>query len=254
MINPKLFRGINQWRRESCYKTFDGSIPLNSYWNDIFEQKAHMINKEYLPIGNRLMMGRAKYPRDNFYRFTTCIYSSQQKNVPLTLSVIQTLADGSRKRLGSYSVYMNNKRLVAANNEVSLNFEIGWNEIQILYHWGDMERRKDIAPEQLPTVAQVGKHNFIQERKVRADLDPLKLVNVHDLFHNVVALDDQKFAIYESQVVLNYLPKDCIFQLTYEKSYEKKEDRFAIVRASLKRNNETPTVTPKIYSIQLRMR
>src|SRR5690606_83916 len=111
IIDPKLFRGINQWKCESVYLPFNGDIPINSQWEQINNTSPQSIYLSFFMKGNRLSCDRPQDSSNNFYRFTTCIYSEQEKGIPLSISVLQSLTSGHRKRLGSYSVYLNKKRL-----------------------------------------------------------------------------------------------------------------------------------------------
>lgn len=250
--NPKLFRGINQWKRERTYRPFDGKIPLNSHWEEAWTKNPQNIRVKFLAIGNRLSLSRDDGGvSDNFYRFTTCIYSDQPKSLPLSISVMQTLTSGLRKRLGSYSVYLNKKRLSPSNDEVTLDFVQGWNEIQILYHWGNMEERKDLSANMLPSISYVGKFNFAAETKVRAELNYMEYLDTHSLYSNVSPNNNNYFSIYERQIVLNYLPEDTIFQLVYETNKDLEKHNTIIVKAELERNIETPSITPKIKRIRL---
>lgn len=252
MIEPKLLRGINQWRRERTYVAFDGSVPLNNKWKDQYDNRPQNILVDYLPIGNTLYLNRVGAGlQDNFYRFTTCIYTEESKTVPLSLAVIQTV-DGVRKKLGAFSVYVNQKRMVPSNEEVTMTLNSGWNEIQLLFHWGDMQLRKDFPKEQLPNETYVGKFNFAAEARVRADLEPLKCIDVHSLYHNISPNNHDYFAIYERQVVLNYLPKNCILQLSYDVKSDGKEKNEIVIRASMKRTSDATYITPKIFSLQAR--
>jgi hypothetical protein len=249
--NPKLLRGINQWRRDRTYIPFDGTIPLNSTWQEQFVNRPDQIITDYLPIGNTLSLRRdGGGPRDNFYRFTTCLYSEETRVEPLSLAVIQTV-NGVRKRIGTFSVYVNGVRMVPTNEEVTMTLKVGWNEIQILYHWGDMQQRRDYTEEELPTETYLGKFNFLKEKKVRADLAPLQYVDVHTLYHNVSPNNHDNFAISENQVVLNYRPVNCIFQLSYEVDAEEITHNQVVLKAVFSRSEDTPHLTPKIYALQL---
>jgi chaperonin cofactor prefoldin len=252
--NAKLFRGINQWKREKCYVPFDGTIPLNSKWSEIYNDRPHMVRTDYLPIGNTLALQKGNEGMENFYRFTTCLYMDEPKSQPLSLSVVHTTSSGDRKRLGVYSVYLNNERVIPSHDEVTLELKKGWNEIQILYHWGDLQRRSDLRKEDLPNETYLGKFSFARHRKVRADLVPLKYVDVHSLFHNISPNNHDYFSIYERQIVLNYLPENCIFQLMYEADMDPMSDinNQVIVKATLKRNPDIIDITPKIKRIRLR--
>jgi hypothetical protein len=251
--NPKLFRGINQWKRERTYVPFDGSVPLNNKWDEQYLNRPETIRVDYIPKGNELDLSRKNGGfDDNFYRFTICIYSDEPRSEPLSLSVMTTLPSGVRKRLGAYSVYVNRQRLAPVNDEVTMNLVKGWNEIQILYHWGDMQERKDTVRENLPNKAIVGKFNFMKERRVRGDLEHMKYVDVHTLFHNISPNNRNYFSIHERQVVLNYLPENCVFQLVYETNKQIEQHNQVILRAHLKRDISVPHVTPKIYQIRLR--
>jgi hypothetical protein len=251
--NPKLFRGINQWKRERTYVPFDGSVPLNSKWDEQYRNRPELIRSSYHTKSNQLDMNRMHGGfDDNFYRFSISVYSDEPRNEPLSLSVMATLASGVRKRLGAYSVYVNRQRLAPVNDEVTMPFIKGWNEIQILFHWGDMQERKDTPRENLPKEAFVGKFNFVKERRVRGDLEHMQYVDVHSLYHNISPNNRNYFSIHERQVVLNYLPDNCVFQMAYESNKQLEQHNEIILRAHLSRDISVPHVTPKIYSIRLR--
>jgi len=252
---PILLRGINQWRRERTYLAFDGSMPLNSAWQDQYENRPQSIRIDYLPIGNTLSLSReGGGSTDNFFRFTTCIYSDETKVSPLSLSVLKTQANGPKRRIATYSVYLNQKRLVPSNEEVTLTLQPGWNEIQILYHFGDTQLRKDLAESEMPAETLLGKFNFAAQAKVRADREPLRYVDTHTLYYNISPNNRDCFSIYEQQVVLNYLPKSCIFQLSYEIHDTSVQNNRIVLRATLKRNEDVPHLSPKINKIELRAR
>lgn len=251
--NPKLFRGINQWKRERTYLPFDGSVPLNSKWDDQYSNRPELIRSSYIQKGNKLDLKREFGGfDDNFYRFSISVYSDEPRNEPLSLSVMTTLPSGTRKRLGSYSVYVNRQRLAPVNDEVTMQFIKGWNEIQILYHWGDMQERRDTVQENLPTEAIVGKFNFTKETRIRGDFEHMSYVDVHSLYHNISPNNRNYFAIHERQVVLNYLPDNCVFQLVYEANNQIEVHNEVVLRAQLKRDISVPHITPKIYNIRLR--
>lgn len=249
--NPILLRGINQWRRERTYVKFDGTIPLNSAWKTQYDNRSEMIRADYIPIGNQLSLRRENGGKsDNMYRFTTCVYSEEARVEPLSLAVIQTVS-GVRKRIGTYAVYVDGKRMVPSNEEVTLTLAAGWSEIQILFHWGDMQMRQDFADGNLPNETLLGKFNFLLEKRVRADKDSLKIVDVHSLYYNISPNNRDYFAIYENQVVLNYLPTNCIFQLVYEVIDSSIQNNQVVARASMKRDESIPHITPKIMRLQL---
>ncbi|WP_067923587.1 hypothetical protein [Alicyclobacillus shizuokensis] len=252
--NPKLFRGINQWKREQTYVPFTGNVPLNSAWDDIYTNRPSLVTTDYWPIGNTLSLQRVNGgDKNNFYRFTTCIYSETDRTVPMSLSVIQTDATtGMKKRLGTFAVYVNNQRMVASNDQVTLPLQAGWNQIQILYHWGDMANRTDMDPANLPTTTYLGMFNFSAEPKVRAELDSLTFVDVHTLYHNISPNDHGYCAIYDNQIVLNYQPKDCIFQLVYDVSSNDNPTNQILVKATLSREADTDGLTPIISKIEVR--
>lgn len=251
--NPKLFRGINQWKRERTYVPFDGSIPLNSKWDDQYMNRPELIRVSYQLKGNSLDL-RREYGGfdDNFDRLSICVYSDEPRNEPLSLSVISTLPSGVRKRMGAYAVYVNRQRLAPVNDEVTMNFIKGWNEVQILFHWGDMQERRDTVRENLPSSSIVGKFNFAKEKRIRGDLEHMQYVDVHSLYHNIAPNNRNYFAIYERQVVLNYLPVGCAFQLAYETNKQTEKHNQVVLRAVMNRDIDVPHVTPKIYKIKLR--
>lgn len=251
--NPKLFRGINQWKRERTYVPFDGAIPLNNKWDNQYANRPDAIRLDYFSKGNELNLRRENGGfDDNFYRFTICVYSEEPRQEPLSLSVMSTLPSGTRKRLGAYSVYVNRQRLAPVNDEVTMNLLKGWNEIQLLFHWGDMQERKDVVRENLPNQTFVGKFNFFNERRVRGDMEHMQHVDTHSLYHNISPNNRNYFSIHERQIVLNYLPERCVFQLAYETANDAESHSEIIMRAQLTRDHSVPHVTPKIYSIRLR--
>lgn len=251
--NPKLFRGINQWKRERTYVPFNGSVPLNNKWDEQYNSRPEIIRVNYFQKGNVLDMSRRHGGfEDNFYRFSICVYSDEPRNEPLSLSVMSTLASGVRKRLGAYSVYVNRQRLAPVNDEVTMNFVKGWNEIQILYHWGDMQERTDTVKENLPEETLVGKFNFGRERQIRGDIECMTYVDTHSLYYNISPNNRNYFSIHERQVVLNYLPESCVFQLVYEANKQVDTQNAFILRASMSRDINVPHVTPKISSIRIR--
>lgn len=249
---PKLFRGINQWKRERCYVPFNGSIPLNSQWDELYQYRPELIRTNYIIKGNTLDLRRSGGMNDNFYRFSICVYSEEPKTESLSLSMISTLSTGIRKRLGAYAVYLNRQRLASVNDEVTMKLIKGWNEIQILYHWGDMQERRDIHQSHLPVETHVGKFNFHKESKVRADFLPMEHVDTHSLYHNISPNNRNYFAIHERQVVLNYLPDQCSFQLVYETNKQLEKHNEIVVRAIMDRDTHVPHITPKIYSLRIR--
>ncbi|GAK42081.1 hypothetical protein TCA2_4573 [Paenibacillus sp. TCA20] len=249
--NPILLRGINQWRRERSYIKFDGTIPLNSTWKSQYDNRPDSIRTDYQAIGNQLNLRRENGGKsDNFYRFTTCVYSEEARVEPLSLAVIQTVS-GVRKRIGTYAVYVDGKRMVPSNEEVTLTLAAGWSEIQILFHWGDMQLRQDFTDGDLPNETLLGKFNFLLEKRVRADKDSLKIVDEHSLYYNISPNNRDYFAIYENQVVLNYLPTNCIFQLVYEVIDSSIQNNQVVMRASMRREESIPHITPKIMRLQL---
>lgn len=255
--NAKLFRGINQWKRERIYKPFTGVIPLNNTWNEIYDKRPEQVDIDYLPISNTLIMHDENDAgkKGNFFRFTTCIYFEEEATHPLSLSVVQTLPSSMRKRLGTYSVYLNQERQKTTHDEVILNFKPGWNELSILYHWGNLQERKDLLNNELPSEAYLGKFSFQEQEKIRADYHPMTYVEPHVLFHNVSPNNRQYFTVYERQIVLNYLPEHCLFQFQYEADIsEKIASKELILRAILKRDAENLSVTPTIQEIRLRVR
>jgi hypothetical protein len=251
--NAQLFRGINQWKREKCYVPFDGTIPLAERWNQLYANNPSNIKVDYLPIGNILTLQNPNEGIDNFYRFTTCIYMDEPKTQPLSFAMTYTMPSGGRKRLGVYAIYLNNERLIPINDEVTLPLKKGWNELQILYHWGDLEKRKDMRKEDLPYETYLGKFNVAKQKKIRADLSPMTYVDVHTLYHNLSPNNQNYFSIHERQLVLNYQPKNCLFQLVYEADNQDiANTRSVIFRATLKRDAMNQYVTPKIKKIQIR--
>ncbi|WP_225446654.1 hypothetical protein [Paenibacillus rhizovicinus] len=255
MRNQVLMRGINQWRRERTYVKFDGTMPLNGSWKDQYDNRPEAVRIDYLAISNTLSLKRdGGGSTDNFYRFTTCIQSDETRVVPMSLAILKSQENGPKKRMGAFAVYVNQKRLVASNEEVTITLEPGWNEIQVLYHFGNMQMRQDFIETELPNETYLGKFNLALEKRVRADKEPLKLVDAHTLYYNISPNSRDCFAIYEQQVVLNYLPKSCIFQLSYEVEDSEAQNNQVVLRAMLKREENVPHISPKINLIEVRAR
>ena len=254
--NAKLFRGINQWKRERIYTPFSGEVPLNHVWNDIYNKRPENIKIDYLPISNTLdLTGSEGGKRDNFLRFTTCVYVDEEKVQPLSLSLIKTLSNGIRNRLGTYAVYINQQRQKTTHDEVTMTLNPGWNEIMILYHWGNMQERKDLPADILPDETYLGKFNFLDQTKIRADIQPMTFIEKDRLFYNVSPNNRSYFTIHERQVVLNYLPSNCLFQFRYEADIsEELAMQELILRATLKRSNGNSNATPSINQLKLRIR
>lgn len=251
--NAKLFRGINQWKRERTYIPFLGKTPLNSHWEERYSNHPELIRTDYLMKGNRLDLTRYDGGfDDNFYRFNISIFSDVPRNEPLSLTILTSLNTYKRKRLGTYSVYVNGERLAPSNDEVTMPFVKGWNEIQILYHWGNVQERKDSSRENLPENTILGKFNFQLEETVRGDYEPMQYVDAHSLYHNISPNNRNYFSIYKQQVVLNYLPKSCIFQFFYKSDGQENEHNQVLIRSHLNRDINSPNVSPKIHRIQLR--
>lgn len=250
--NIQLFRGIRQWKCEQTYMPFDGSTPLNHKWDEQYQNRPQAIKTSYVDIGNTLPMNReGGRGQDNFYRFTTCIYREDSENHPLSLSVINA---ETRTRIGFYTVYVNHERMIPSNDEVTLVLRPGWNEIQILYHWGNVKEGKDLLSHELPESTRLGKFNFSREQHARADLSPLKYVDPNRLFYNIPPNNDQYFSLHERQVVVNRDTKECRFQLTYEIDAVDKPHNQLVVKAILRNEIGASSVTPKIYNLQLRVK
>src|SRR5699024_3089501 len=165
---------------KKTYIPFDGSVPLNNKLNNLYEKDPSLISIDYLKIGNDLkMLDKTNRKKDNFFRFTTCIYTDEPITHPLTLSLAQTLPNNKRKRLGTVALYLNQERQKIQNDEATLEFKKGYNQISILYHWGDLDERKDIRSDYLPTETYLGKLNFLKQKKVRAELKPMTLIETH---------------------------------------------------------------------------
>ncbi|CDQ41787.1 hypothetical protein [Virgibacillus salexigens] len=254
--NAQLFRGINQWKREKTYSPFTGQIPLNYHWSNLIKQNPENIDIDFLPISNTLRLkGNESGKSDNLYRFTTCVYMEEAVTSPMSLALLQTLPTGIRKRLGTYSVYVNQSRQKTVHDEITMNLKRGWNEIVILYHWGDMQERKDLRDDYLPSETYLGKFNFHNQTKIRAELNPMTYLDTHQLFYNLSPNNREHFTIYERQVVLNYLPKDCLFQFKYEAGISDESlSNELLLKAKLKREDSNISVTPTIHEIKLRAR
>lgn len=250
IIDPKLFRGVNQWKCESTYQPFNGDIPLNSQWERIEQHSPQAINLAFSMKGNRLECARPEGSPNNFYRFTICLNSDQEQGLPLSLNVLQSMTTGHRKRLGSYSVYLNRQRLTPSNDEVTLDLIEGWNEIQILYHWGDMELREDVSLDNLPVSTYLGKMDFTA-MQARAEISHMTYVNANSLYYNISPNNKNHFAIKERQIVLNYLPVNTLFQLIYESKDQNRENNAILIRALLERDENNQHITPTIKRINL---
>lgn len=252
----QLFRGINQWKREQAYVPFTGEIPLNHMWTDLYNEDPEKILTDYLEISNTLTLKDKESPaHTNFFRFTTCVYTNEKIVNPFSLSMIKTLPNGIRTRIGTYSVYVNQKRQKIINDEFTLKLEAGWNEISILYHLGNVQERRDFPTNQLAEETYIGKFNFRVQQKIRAELKPMTYIDFHELFYNVSPNNRDYFSIDERQIILNYLPKNCMFQFKYEADVDDSLlSHHLILRAILKREKNSVNMTPTIKNINIRVR
>lgn len=249
LSNAKLYRGLHQWKRERIYVPFNGDMPLNYQWDKLYTEKANLIKRDYYLKGNNLKFNAGT---DNFYRFSICIYSNNSRQLPLGIQLVETVLNGVKKRLGSYSVYCNKNRLIPSNDEVTLSFERGWNEIQILYHLGDVLRRSDITVNEMPEGTYLGKLNIAGESMVRGDLLPMVLTEKNNLFHNISPRNNDYFAVDERQVILNYQPNNTVFQLVYDEEKTAQVEMPYIIRATLKRAAGIDSITPRLKRIRIR--
>lgn len=248
-MNAKLYRGIHQWRREKTYVTFDGEIPLNAQWDTLYREKANLIDTDFFMKSNSLPLGQTK---DNFYRYTICINSATDRQMPLGIELVGITNKEIKKRLGSYSVYCNQQRLVSVNEEVTLKLVTGWNEIQILVHIGDVSKRTDLLPDEVPNYFLVGKSNFVAEQYVRAELSPMIKTTKESLFYNVSLMNHGYFAIDDQQVILNYLAKDTIFELIYDNKDLSTAAVPYIIKVKMSRNADDESLTPIIKDLHIR--
>lgn len=248
-LNAKLYRGIHQWRKEKIYVEFNGDTPINAEWDRLYREKGNLISTEYFMKTNALPLDKGK---ENFYRFTICVYSTINRQMPLAIDLVGMSNNELKKRLGSYSVYCNQKRMVSVNDEVTLNLVDGWNEIQILAHIGDVVQRNDFKEDEVPPYFLIGKTNFVEESIVRADLFAMELTTKESLFYNVSPLNHDYFAIDQQQVLLNYEAAGTVFELIYDnKDLSKKSIPYKI-RAKLKRDADDESATPIIKNIKVR--
>lgn len=248
--NAKLYKGIHQWKREHTYKEFNGDVPLNSMWDTLYREKANMIDTDYFIKTNSLPFNKSN---ENFYRFTICVYSIVERQMPLSIQLTGISNKELKKRLGSYSIYCNQKRLVSVNEEVTLNFVNGWNEIQILIHLGDVTTRKDLPLNEMPDNFIIGKTNLVTEQYVRADLFPMELISKESLFYNISPLNHDYFAIDQQQVILNYYPNDTIFELIYDEEKQTGDGGIPyLLRAKLSRSEDDDSITPILNDIRVR--
>jgi hypothetical protein len=257
--SAQLFRGINQWKREKTYLPFTGAVPLNSQWDPIAAQTPALISEKYLPLSNELPLNDnpADPNRDNFFRFTICIYAEHENDAPLGLSMLHTINDEIKKRIGTYSIYLNRERLITENDQVQMHFQKGWNEIVLLYWFGDTQKRSDFTAASMPVVTYLGQFNFAGETKVRAELLPMTYTDEHNLFYNIAPNNHDYFTIHEQQVCFNYNPQGCNFQLLYETDLTSGdlendlENNQVIVRALMSHEAGMNDITPAITNIQL---
>lgn len=248
-LNAKLYRGVQQWRREQTYKPFIGDSPVNADWDTLYREKGNLISSDYFIKTNSLPF---KQSQDNYYRFTTCIYSNTDRQIPMGVELTGISNKAIKKRLGSFSVYCNQSRLVSVNDEVTLKLTNGWNEIQVLVHLGDVAHRRDLEEDETPDSFLLGKMNIVAEAYVRADLFPMTLVDKQSLFYNISPLNHNYFAIDDQQVIINYLPQGTIFELMYDNKDLSDETIEYIVRARMTRSSDDESATPILNTIRIR--
>lgn len=243
----KLYRGVGQWKREAGYKQFTGNVPVLGDWLAFQQEKGETIQTDFLSRGNQLSFVNAK---KNFYCFTICLWSETEDNRPMTVDLYQLGAIDSKNRLGTYSVYCNQERLIPANDEVNLRLTEGWNEIHLLVHVGDLVNRKDLSESLFPHSMSIGKLDILSFTTQRAELQPLMETSKDNLFYNIPAGNSKYFAMDKNEIFVNQYVSDIEFQLIFEGVTDSKE-RYVSIKAELERDPAYSHVTPIINKLHL---
>lgn len=189
--HSSIYKGEYMWQVETRSINLEGSYsPSLEDWKII---KGAV--KTYLPIEDTI--GTRSFPLspDTLQRFTTHVYCESEEelyNIDLFAGSVDV------------KVYVNNTLLkpimvnLAGHNAHRLNyrFAAGWNKIEILTHTkGEQTLKPNLYLRDIST-------------KVYASREPLKEVGLYDLLNNTSKIDDSKYAIEGTSVIVNYDPKE----------------------------------------------
>lgn len=246
--NTKLFRGVGKWKREAGYKRFDGSIPLMGDWLKFQQDNGDTIKTDFLTRGNQLSF---ESNERNFYAFTICLWADTNENRPMTIDLYQIGSTESKNKLGAYSVYCNQERLLPSNDEVDLHLTSGWNEVQIFVHLGDLMNRRDLPEEFFPYNMSVGKLDISSFRTQRAELQPLMKTTKENLFNNVPANNSKYFAMENNEIFINHYLEDVEYQCVFEGNKEI-DNRYVSVRVELEREVAFSHITPSVNKVLIK--
>lgn len=246
--NVKLYRGVGKWKREAGYKAFDGNIPMLGDWIAFQKEKGDTIKTDFLTRGNQLSFESSKR---NFYAFTMCVWADTNESRPMTIDLYQLGAIHAKNKLGTYSVYCNQERLLPSNDEVDLRLTKGWNEIQIFVHVGDLMNRRDLPDELFPYSMAVGKLDITSFRTQRAELQPLMQTSKENLFHNIPANNSKYFAMENNEIFINHYLEDIEYQCVFEGRLEM-DTRYVTIKAELERDTAYSHITPIINKMYVK--
>lgn len=230
--DPRLYRGVGQWKSEAIYTPFTGEIPIKATWESKKKDKKSSVVISYQHRGNDLHYTNTNV---NFYKFSICLYGKREEKLPIALLNI----------VGVYSLYVNQERIVTSNNEALCLFKEGWNELDIYIHIGDIRKRADLKPEETPYGFSIGKLDILYFLTQRAELQPMKYVTKDNLQYNVNLLDDDAYTIIDKEILLVSPVKDIEHQLVYSTKKDT-EQKYLHVKIVTERKGKRHDVTPHI--------
>lgn len=235
--DPRLYRGVGQWKSEGIYAPFTGEIPLKATWEQKRKEKKSSVVINYQHRGNDLHYSGKDL---NMYKFSICVYGKREERLPIALLNIT----------GVYSLYINEERIVTSNNEALCLFKEGWNEIAIYIHIGDIKKRKDLHKDEIPYGFSIGKLDILYFLTQRAEMRPMNYVTKDNLLYNVNLLDDDSYTIIDKEILLISPVKDIEHQLVYSVKKDT-EQKWLHVKIVLERKRERQDITPHIRAASI---
>lgn len=232
----ELFRGKNMWKKEefntSTYEGMDTRHnPIGKDWLNLPEDVSEKdIKKSFINATGNLSKDSSK---GTMTRWTTYLYCSSTKVVKETMTTAGDI---------NSNIILNGSTIsIDENGKYVLRIPEGWNKIEILnYNIKDNSGSLNI--------------NFNPETigKMIAENAPLQEVSLYDLKNNVLMNDNNKFAMDEDKIILNYNPDGINFEVSYSYGIANNfnEIKFA---AELKREKDITDLTPRLKKYNIRI-